>query len=190
LALEGDYDWFYEGFTLYQALCSAVRLGFIDFEEYLNTIGRVFDSYLATLDRDRFSLVEASQRRWTTSASLVYDKGMLVAFLYDLRLRKASKNQHSLDDVYHELFRRFPSGTKQADANESIISALVHEDGDEQFARRYIQGVDAIELETFLPAFGIRVENLGGRKHLLVNEPINKEQRDLLRQLGFRGNRG
>jgi predicted metalloprotease with PDZ domain len=99
LLLAGDYDWFYEGFTLYQALRAAVRLGFIDFQEYLSTMARVYDSYLATTDRDRLSLIEASQRRWTNSSSLVYDKGMLVAFLFDLGLRNASRNMRSLDDV-------------------------------------------------------------------------------------------
>src|SRR6185437_16217136 len=38
LKLEGDYDWFFEGFTLYQALRMDLRLGLISFEDYLETI--------------------------------------------------------------------------------------------------------------------------------------------------------
>ena len=98
LSLDGNYDWFFEGFTLYQALRSAVRLGFITFQEYLNTLARVYDSYLTTPERDRLSLIDASHQRWTGSSSIVYDKGMLVAFLCDLMLR--SENRLSLDDVY------------------------------------------------------------------------------------------
>ena len=186
LSLEGDYDWFFEGFTLYQALRSALRLGFIDFQEYLDTIGRVYDSYLHTIERDRFSLLESSLRRWTVASSLVYDKGMLVAFLYDLRLRRASKNRRSLDDVYHELFRRFPPGARRADGNESIISVLNGLDGDEQFARRYVQGPGSIDLETLLPVYGLRMKNSGPLRRLLVDEATNKEQRDLLGSLGYR----
>jgi len=41
LKLEGDYDWFFEGFTLYTALRTALDLGVIDFKEYLATLGPV-----------------------------------------------------------------------------------------------------------------------------------------------------
>ena len=44
LKLEGDYDWFFEGFTLYTALRTALELAVIDFKEMLNTLGRVYDS--------------------------------------------------------------------------------------------------------------------------------------------------
>ena len=190
LSLDGDYDWFFEGFTLYQALRAAVRLGFVGFQEYLNTLARVYDSYLATVERDRFSLVEASVRRWTTAPSLVYDKGMLVAFLYDLRLRKASHSRRSLDDVYHELFRRFPRGAGRADGNASIISVLIKQDGDEQFGKQYIQNPGSINLESILPAFGMRLNTSGGRHQLLIDDAISKEQRDLLGSLGYRKPRG
>ena len=65
LKLTGDYDWFFEGFTLYQALRMDLRLGLISFADYLETIARVYDSYLASLDRNGLSLIEASERRWT-----------------------------------------------------------------------------------------------------------------------------
>jgi len=185
LSLAGDYDWFFEGFTLYQALRCAVRLGFISFQEYLDTLGRVYDSYLATPERDRLSLVEASRRRWTSGSSLVYDKGMLVAFLYDLKLREAGRNRRSLDDVYQELFRSFPRG-RRADGNEVLISLLNQQVGDEQFTRRYVQAPGSIELETILPPYGIEVRDSGRLKRLLVNNAMRIEQRDLLVSLGYR----
>ena len=61
LSLDGNYDWFFEGFTLYQALCGAVRLGLIDFQEYLDTLGRVYDSYLLARESGDLSLLEASR---------------------------------------------------------------------------------------------------------------------------------
>ena len=66
-------------------------------------------------------LIEASERRWTTSSSLVYEKGMLTAFVYDLSLRNLTNCRASLDDVYRELFRL--SATGQGSANEIIISS-------------------------------------------------------------------
>ena len=102
LQLEGDYDWFFEGFTLYTALQTALKLKIINFKEYLDTLARVYDSYLSYADD--LSLIEASERRWTTPGSLVYDKGMLVAFLYDLKIRKESGGKTTLADRYRELF--------------------------------------------------------------------------------------
>ncbi|MGH9903605.1 MAG: hypothetical protein ACRD68_17500, partial [Pyrinomonadaceae bacterium] len=47
LALDGEYDWFYEGFTLYHALRAGVRLGHLSFQDYLYAMGRAFDGYKA-----------------------------------------------------------------------------------------------------------------------------------------------
>jgi predicted metalloprotease with PDZ domain len=104
LALKGEYDWFFEGFTLYQALLTSVRLNLIKFDDYLDTMARVYDSYRSLPDHDKLSLIEASERRWTAAPSFVYDKGMLVAFIHDLKLRQSSRNKTSAD-IYRELFR-------------------------------------------------------------------------------------
>ena len=90
LNLKGDYDWFFEGFTLYQALLTSLRLHYITFEDYLETLSRVYASYRSSTERDKLSLLDASERRWTAASSLVYDKGALVALIYDLMLRQSS----------------------------------------------------------------------------------------------------
>ena len=109
LALAGDYDWFYEGFTIYQAARIGVRLDLLTFQDFLNAISSAYDGYSANLDRDRWSLVEASNRRWTVGGASVYAKSMLIAFLYDLRLRSLSHSKRSLDDVYRSIFREYRS---------------------------------------------------------------------------------
>jgi hypothetical protein len=43
LALSGDYDWFYEGFTMYQAARAGVRLDLLSFEQYLNALADAYD---------------------------------------------------------------------------------------------------------------------------------------------------
>lgn len=74
VALDGNYDWFYEGFTLYQALRAAVRLELLTFQDYLNALGRAFDAYKSAPGRERLSLHDASERRWTLSPALDYNK--------------------------------------------------------------------------------------------------------------------
>lgn len=186
LKLDGDYDWFFEGFTLYQALRMDLRLGLISFTDFLETIARVYDSYLSSMDHVRLSLIEASERRWTTSPSLVYDKGMLVAFIYDLTLRNQSDCKASLDDVYRELFRQ--SSTGQGSANETIINLLRQRPGMESFPKRYIEGAGGIDLVSVLAGYGFQVQQGGSgvkATKIAIASDLSKQQRKVLGCLGL-----
>jgi len=192
LALEGDYDWFYEGFTIYQAARTAVSLGLLTFQEFLNAIARAYDAYASGVDHDRWSLVEASQRRWTGGEFVVYQKSMLVAFLYDLKLRSLSRGKRSLADVYRELFRQHHSAEgvgaeaePSSDGNHAAITALDRLSGTQSFAQAFIRRAVVIDLPSELPPFGLRVERLGLRTRVSVNESLTRQQRDLLRELGY-----
>jgi len=181
LKLEGDYDWFYEGFTLYTALRTALELKVIDFKEFLNTLGRVYDSYRA--HPDTVSLLAESERRWATSGSQVYVKGMLVAFLYDLMIRKESGGQTTLADRYRELFSgRIADG---ADGNEAIIGWLGSTPDFSYFTKSYIENSTPVELERILPAYGLSVEATAKGSQLRVGRDLKEEQKRLLRSLGY-----
>ena len=182
LKLEGDYDWFFEGFTLYTALRTALELKVISFEEFLNTLARVYDSYLSY--PNDMSLLDASERRWTTSGSLVYDKGMLVAFLYDLKIRKESGGATKLADRYRELF----GGRVAANAsgNEAIIALLDSAPAMNGFAKSYIENTAKLELEQVLPSYGLTLNSSGKQSELKINRDLNAEQKKLLRSLGYR----
>jgi predicted metalloprotease with PDZ domain len=185
LALDGDYDWFFEGFTLYQALLTCLRLDLIKFDEYLETMARVYDSYRSQPDHDRLSLIEASERRWTAAPSFVYDKGMLVAFIHDLMLRKLTRNRTSGADIYPQLFRT--GATAPGNANEVIMSILNRPAGMNQFFERYVQNPGDIALDTTLAPYGLRVETKDLRTRILINKELTVEQGRLLRSLGYRG---
>jgi len=196
LALTGDYDWFYEGFTIYQAARTSVRLDLLTFPEFLNALSRAYDAYTVGLDRDRWSLVEASRRRWTSGESSVYSKSMVIAFLYDLNVRSQSRSKRSLDDVYRNIFRayRIPeakagAGTSIAgqgsDGNEVAIKALDSYSGVKDFGRLFIRNVVTINLQEQLAHFGLKVETIGLRTYISVSETLNRQQRDLLHELGY-----
>lgn len=184
LKLAGDYDWFFEGFTLYQALRTDLRLDLISFEGYLETIAAVYDSYLASADRDQLSLIEASERRWTTPSSLVYEKGMLAAVIYDLSLRKLSGCGQSLDDVYRDLFQ-LPVGG-QGSANETIIRILSAREGLGSFAKDYVEGTGKLELDSAFAAYGIQVQRGSAGTKLVVARDFSNAQRKLLECIGYR----
>ena len=182
LQLEGDYDWFFEGFTIYLAVLTVQEMGVVPFKEMLDTLGRVYDSYLSR--PDEVSLVEASETRWTTALPNVYYKGMLVAFLYDLKLRKESAGRSTLASRYRELF----SGrvTANANGNEAIIALLDAAPAMNGFAKLYVETNTKLELEKLLPAYGLTLDSSGKQSQLRVSRDLNEEQKQLLRSLGYR----
>jgi hypothetical protein len=146
LRLEGDYDWFFEGFTLYTALQTALDLKFINFDEYVATLGRVYDSYLSR--PDELSLIDASEPRWTSGNAVVYDKGMLVAFLYDLAMRRDSGGKIRLGSLYRKLFAQGPA--EPANGNEVIIRLLSSTPAGADLAKNYIEGQKELDLKSLL----------------------------------------
>jgi predicted metalloprotease with PDZ domain len=185
IGLKGDYDWFFEGFTLYQELLTGLRLKHIKFDDYLETLGRVYASYRSATERDKLSLLEASERRWTTASTLVYDKGMLVALIYDLMLRRNSHGQASLTGIYPALLREAAGGGK--DANELVMRVLDARPGLERFSEQYVQSTWEIDLNRELAPFGLEVTNAGSVPRITVSKNLNGEQRRLLKALGYKG---
>jgi predicted metalloprotease with PDZ domain len=195
LNLRGDYDWFYEGFTVYQAAQMAVRLDLLTFQEFLNALSRAYDGYALSLDRDRWSVVESSKRRWTVGNSAIYSKSMLIAFLYDLNLRSLSQNKRSLDDVYRNVFRDYRYEEKNSraasrpgqgsDGSEAVLRALGIYSGMQDFGRSLIANPASINLAERLAPFGLRVETFGLRTRINVSESLTRQQRDLLHDLGY-----
>ena len=182
LNLEGDYDWFYEGFTLYTALRTALELKAIDFKEFLNTLARVYDSYRS--HPDTLSLIDESERRWAASGAQVYVKGMLVAFLYDLMIRKESGSKTTLADRYRDLFSgRVADG---ANGNEVIIALLGSPPAVSHFTKSYVENSTQLELKRILPAYGLSLESAGKGSQLRVSRDLNEEQKRLLQSLGYR----
>ena len=185
LKLEGDYDWFYEGFTNYLAMRVAMRRGQLTFNDYLNTLGLEFDAYRAARGAKEASLVEASQKRWAGADTLIYHKGALVAFLYDLTLRRATAGKSSLEGVYPELFLRAARGGAGLEGNRMLAELLGDMPGMRDFIARYVTGADEINLASMVGDFGLRIESGGARTHVGVAATLDARQRELLRKLGY-----
>lgn len=181
LTLEGDYDWFFEGFTLYTALLTALDLKAIDFQEYLDTLARVYDSYISY--PNVLSLIEASERRWTHPWPVVYDKGMLVAFLFDLVLRKESGGKTTLASRYRELFS--PGAADRGDGNDVIIRLLSSTPGAADLAKAYISGKKDLELDRYLASYGLVLDTSGKNSRLVLGNKVDDDQKRLLRSLGY-----
>jgi hypothetical protein len=186
LRLPGDYGWFYEGFAVYQALRVGGRLGHLNFDDSLDALARTYDNYRREAARDDISLFDASSRRWSGSNALIYHKGALVAFLYDLELRRRTNGRRTLDDALRELFRRHTTSAASADGNTVVTSALdAALGGDADFTRRYVRSARRIDLAEELRPYGLTVATGQGRTRVEVSASLSGAQRDLLRQIGY-----
>src|SRR5690606_8107114 len=112
--LTGNYDWFYEGFALYQSLRMAVGVNRIGFNDMLSTLSRAH----AIAERQSGSLLEASKTRWAPGGTEVYARGMFTAFLTDLAMLTSSGGKQSVEDLLKEIYSRHSHG-ESVDGNEA-----------------------------------------------------------------------
>ncbi len=186
LALSGDYSWFYEGFTVYQAMRVSVRLGYLTFQDYLDTLAHTYDNYLALKDQDNLSLIDASSRRWTGNNALVYHKGMLVAAIYDLSVRQQTRGKRTLDSVYRLLHRlHYKAAQEEREGTAAVIGALDEIAGGQDFTERYLKSVNRINLAQILEPYGLTVRKNGMGSQVVVADILTSSQRDLMRQMGY-----
>ncbi len=182
--LSGNYDWFYEGFALYQSLRTAVAMNRIRFEDYLDTLGRAYD--IDTTMTARRSLVEASQNRWTGGADTqIYARGMLVAFLVDVALLRQSKGRESLSAVLREIYRRHRPPSAREDGNAAVLRVLESRAELRPLVEKYVRGADAIDWRTELEAAGIEARTENFSTKLAAKTKPGGRQKDLLDKLGY-----
>jgi predicted metalloprotease with PDZ domain len=161
---------------------TARELNLISFQEFLNTLARVYDSYRSTPGQT--SLVEASERRWSGGNSAIYDKGMLVAFLYDLMLREESGGKTRLSQKYRQLFSEY--GSKATDGNEAIMSLLKSSSATGEFLKSHVEGRRILNLEQSLNRYGFLMDTKEPQTHLRVADSLSSDQLRLVGALGYK----
>jgi predicted metalloprotease with PDZ domain len=186
LNLSGNYDWFYEGFTLYQALKTGVRLNYIRFEDFLDTLSRAFDAAQAAQNASRGSLLDASRERWRGSANLVYAKGMVVAFLCDAALLNETGGKDSMSDVFRDLYRKHNFANQRIDGNAASLAALKKYPQLATLAQGFIESPNSVELKTLQELSGlVNLSNTSFTK-LAVSPKLNGRQKKVLEKLGYK----
>ena len=181
--LTGSYDWFYEGFALYQSLKLAVALNRIRFEDFLDTLSRAHT--IDTAQSQRTSLLQMSASRFSGANTQVYARGMLVAFLCDLALLEQSKGKRSVEDVLKELFKKHQKPAAPADGNTVVLAFLRSDPKVVPIVDKYVTGKDKLEWTTELAGAGIEDSDAGPLTTLRVKEKLNGRQKALLDKLGY-----
>ncbi len=178
--LTGNYDWFYEGFALYQSLKLGVAVNRLRFEDYLDSLTKAY-----AIDRrlsGKASLINASKTRWSgDDNSVVYARGMLVAFLCDLAILEASKGKRSTDDIVREVYQKHGDTTTPQDGNAAIMAIMAQRPELVPIIERYVTGAEKLDWAAFLNATGL--EATGGILKV-VAKPTGR-QKKLLDKLGY-----
>jgi predicted metalloprotease with PDZ domain len=133
--------WFVEGVTSYYDDLLVARAGLNDGDDYLRRVSKVIDDVQTTPGRLLQALDDASFDAWIklyrrdentpNQAVSYYRKGQLVAWLLDVRLRRASGGEVSLDDLLRAAYGRW-SG--EHGYTPPDLLALVAEIGDADVA--------------------------------------------------------
>ena len=181
--LSGNYDWFYEGFALYQSLKLGVAVNRIRFEDFLDTLSRAYT--IDDFQSQRISLIDASKNRWNGSNTQVYARGMLVAFLCDLALLENSKGKSSTDDLVRELYQKYHSAPVRQDGNTAVLELFRGRAELRPIADRYIAGAEKIDWRAALAATGIAAVTENAVTTLKVTAKPSGRQKDLLNKLGY-----
>ena len=182
LNLKGNYDWFYEGFALYQSLKLAVGMNRIRFEDFLDTLSRAhtIDSAI----RPKVSLIEASVNRFAGANTQIYARGMLVAFQTDLALLERSGGKRSVENFLREFHERYRSG-EPADANTAVLASLRANREVVPIVERYVTGTDPIDWANNIAVAGLEDAETGPITTLRVKERLSRSQKTLLDKLGY-----
>jgi predicted metalloprotease with PDZ domain len=181
--LTGNYDWFYEGFALYESLKLGLRVNRISFADFLDTLSRAhtIDSAIPP----RMSLIQASGNRFAGLNTQVYARGMLVSFLTDVELLQRSKGKRSIEDLLVEVMRRHRKPQPEAEGNAAVIKILRNQAGAGDIVDKYIEGTSVMDLSTGLSAVGIEDVDPGPVTVLRVKEKLSGRQKALLDKLGY-----
>ena len=183
LNLTGNYDWFYEGFTVYEALRTGLQMNQIRFEDFLATLAEAYN--LDSFQTNKLSLLESSKNRWNGANPQVYARGMLVAFLCDAAVLKDSKGKRSIENLFQGIYQKHRFPNDAADGNRAILNALNGYRSLDLIAAKYIQGAEKIDWETDLQTIGIEATTENSFVKLNVKAKLNAKQKDLLDELGY-----
>ncbi|HRH44304.1 MAG TPA: hypothetical protein PKY82_21905 [Pyrinomonadaceae bacterium] len=182
LNLSGNYDWFYEGFAIYQALRTGVELNQIRFDDFLNTLSRAYQMEQMMSKTNGFSLLESSEKRWAGADNFIYAKGLAIAFMCDAAMLR---EKHNLKDVFRQIWNKHRFPNQIQDGNSAIVRILNSFPELRPIVQNFIEGKEKIDWKNELNSVGIEQEQTDFGIQLKVMANPNGRQKDLLDKLGY-----
>jgi len=145
-----------EGVTTYYGDYLLFRSGVWSEDEYFPTFEERLQKHFDNPGRFNLSVADSSFDTWLDGyvpgapgrKTSIYDEGCLLAFVTDMRIRRATKNEKSLDDVMRALYTEFAQkgkGYTEADY-KGWVEHISNEDFTEFFERYVNAAADYTEI--------------------------------------------
>lgn len=160
--------WFSEGFTSYYGWLLLARAGLTNEQDTLDRLAETIRKLQESPGRKTMTVEQASWETWAkpddagNSYVDYYHKGMLIAAVLDLELRRISGGQRSVDTVMRELWARYQrlgTGLGPGELEQVFVTqggAAGAEVSD--LFRRYVHGFEEIDYNRHLGLAGYRLE--------------------------------
>ena len=162
--------WTIEGITSFYDRVALLRSGLVDADRFLEFFADRIRKYESIPGRHVDSLREAGMDAWIklyrpdenrlNSTVSYYLKGSLVALLLDLRIRRETDGERSLDDLLQHLWETFGRTEKRGYPDgyyEKAASQIAGTDLS-RFFDRYVRGTDEFDWEEALDPLGLTLE--------------------------------
>ncbi|MGD2217662.1 MAG: hypothetical protein PVJ64_12980 [Gemmatimonadales bacterium] len=183
--------WQAEGVTSYYAELLLARSGLADAADLLAALSRTIRRLQSSPGRLLETLEASSLNVWTNSLSGVgagetavsyYDKGMVVGFLLDARIRRATGGRGSLDDVMRLAYRRYGGARGFTPEEFRATAEEVPGVGLKEWFHRALATTEELDYSEALDWYGLRFAP-DGSWTLEIREDATEAQRAHLRAL-------
>jgi predicted metalloprotease with PDZ domain len=173
-----DYDngprtkmlWLSEGLSVYYEYLVVRRAGISTDQELLDALRGNMIAFENKPGRLYQTLEQASYETWSdgpfgrtgdeiNKTISYYDKGPVVGWLLDLKIRKVTDNKKSLDDVMRFLYKEYYQKKKRGFTDEELRAAFENIAGTELAAEfEYINTTKELDYPTYFAYAGLQVD--------------------------------
>jgi predicted metalloprotease with PDZ domain len=165
--------WIAEGLTSYYDNLLLFRSGLISVDEYLGLLADEMLKYETSPGRKVRSAEEASFDAWIkhykpdansiNSDASYYRRGSLIGFVADQKIRRATNDKHSLDDIMRDLYRLYGSSVSGASEGypPGAFEALVEQRAGESISREISSLLTTVtdpDVDAALDYYGLLLE--------------------------------
>lgn len=162
--------WISEGLTVYYEYLVLRRAGLCSAEELLEAFRNNIWAFEDKPGRLYQNLVQASYETWSDGpfgrtgdevnrTISYYDKGPIVGWLFDLRIRHLTQNKKSLDDVmrtlYQEYYQKQKRGFTEAEFRE-VCEKIAGASMEEEF--QYVNSTTELNYTKYLDYAGLKID--------------------------------
>jgi predicted metalloprotease with PDZ domain len=178
--------WVAEGGTSYYESVLNRRAGFETDKSVLANKAGAIQQLQSIPGRLETSVEEASFDAWikyyrqdensVNNQISYYDKGDLLNFLLDVKIRTDSNGAKSLDDVMRYLYNEhFKKGKNYTPADYQKIAEMMAGKSLEDFFSKYVRGREDIDYDSILIGFGLKLNVTSGRETAYLGANLKQD---------------